>query len=108
MNDPTPLPPTPAPLPPVPRHVHVVFGYPFAISGGVADAIKKAWPGDLSINVTNGWMLADTTELPAPVYEKLKAAHGSDVSVIVAKMDKYYGWYDKAVWDWIEARQNGR
>jgi hypothetical protein len=105
MDDRQPLPPAPQPPP---RHVFAVFGYFGGLSAGIETAVKKAWPDQLSQPVANGWLVADSSELPAPVYEKLKEAYGGDVSVLVTKLDKYYGWYDKAVWDWIEARQNGR
>jgi hypothetical protein len=105
MEDQVPLPPPPA-LPA--RNVFAVFGYLGGLSAGVEESIKKAWPDQLSMPVSNGWLVADVSELPASVYEKLTSQYGGNLSVLINRFDKYYGWYDKAVWDWIEARQNGR
>lgn len=30
------------------------------------------------------------------------------VACIVSRMDKFYGWHDAAIWDWIEAKRDGR
>ena len=50
------------------------------------------------------WLVAYPASLPADVYQTMRS-NGGDVTCIVASITTYYGWYDKAVWDWIESHR---
>ena len=55
-----------------------------------------------SRNVGPGqWIVAHASVLPNDVYEALKAT-GGDIFCIVVAGRGYYGWNDKAIWDWID------
>lgn len=49
------------------------------------------------------WLVAYPASLPADIYQAMKARGGGDLSCIVTPITIYYGWQDKAIWDWIEA-----
>ncbi len=50
------------------------------------------------------WLVSYTASLPADVYQAMKN-QGGDINCIVLPIHTYYGWYDKAVWDWMDAHR---
>jgi hypothetical protein len=52
------------------------------------------------------WLVAYQASLPADVYQAMKN-QGGDINCIIVQLTQYYGWQDKAVWDWIEAAARG-
>jgi len=57
---------------------------------------------------SNDWLVAARTQQSAHVYELMKENAGDDVSCIVVHMDRFYGWNDAAIWQWIEAKRSGK
>lgn len=46
-------------------------------------------------------MVYHASLLPSEVYESVKMA-GGDIQCVIAAISRYYGWNDRAIWDWIE------
>jgi len=54
------------------------------------------------------WLVSYSASLPSDVYQAIKNA-GGDIQCIVAQLapSLYYGWHDKAIWDWIDGATRG-
>lgn len=50
------------------------------------------------------WIISYPASLPNDVYQTMKNL-GGDIRCIVTSMNYYYGWYDQAIWTWIEANR---
>lgn len=48
---------------------------------------------------SGNWLVADDAAGPSAFYEKLKSK--GDIDCVVTPVDSYYGFKDKAVWEWI-------
>jgi hypothetical protein len=89
------------------RQVFAVFGarnpqeVDTAVQREFAESSYQIFPGQ--------WLVVADTTLPATVYKRLaKTDQKRDQMVcIVVPMSGYYGWQDKAIWDWIEANKGG-
>jgi hypothetical protein len=62
--------------------------------------IPRAFSNSLKIGAGQ-WIVVHASVLPNEVYTALKAG-GSDIFCVIVGIRSYYGWQDKAVWDWIE------
>lgn len=52
------------------------------------------------------WLVAYPASLPSDVYQAMKN-QGGDIFCIILQIGQYYGWQDKAIWDWIESAIRG-
>ena len=86
-------------------YVYALFGASDAAALEAAVAAK--WPDRLHFQIPNGFLVAEQSGQASVVFEKLKGGAGSDFSVIVVRMDDFYGWHDRAIWDWIEGAKRG-
>lgn len=85
----------------------------FAILGSddpsITDVVTAAFPDDDRYALPSGdWLVAVATEQAAVVYQRLREAADRDVRMVVARVDRYYGFHDTAIWDWMEAKRSGR
>lgn len=88
-------------------NVYAIFGTNNAAA--LDTCIPAVFPQSLKL-ASGQWLVAHISLLPNEVYEALKTssayeavkANGADLFCIVAGMNRYYGWNDKAIWDWIE------
>ncbi|MGD0960814.1 MAG: hypothetical protein ABSB19_13490 [Methylomonas sp.] len=82
--------------------------YVYAIFGAlepeeIDNLVELAFPADNSYQITSGqWLVKSKSNLSAEVYKTLFDGNEPSYCVITS-MDGYYGWHDKAVWDWVEA-----
>lgn len=89
------------------QHVFVVLGAQDPDT--LKSVIPVAWKEDERFELPSGdWLVASSSELVAPIYDRIKAAAGTDVTCVVTRLDTYYGWHDRAVWDWIEVHRRGK
>lgn len=78
----------------------------YAIFGGVAPAeldkrIPEGFPGETSRQLGSGqWLVVADVDTPSALYEKFKSKGNLDC--VILPVGPYYGWKDKAVWEWIE------
>lgn len=87
---------------------HFVFAILGSDDPGMKDAVSKAFKeSDRYALPTGDWLVVAATQQSAKVYEDVKAAAGRDVRLIVVRMDRFYGWHDNAIWEWMEAKRSG-
>lgn len=87
-----------------PSHIFVLFDArePEKLDSSVI----RAFAGR-SYQVAPGqWLVRSETAQPAEIYKSLLNGE-HHVSCIIMLMADYYGWHDKATWDWLEANQVG-
>jgi hypothetical protein len=82
----------------------------FAIFGArdpksLDDAVEQAFANRCHKVAEGQWLVSANTTQPAEIYKRL-TQNGPLSCVIVWAFD-YYGWHDKAIWDWIEASKRG-
>lgn len=86
------------------NNVYAVFGN--TDSKVIDDAIARAYAEDSYMIAPGQWLIRDNTVQPAEVYKKLMLGE-EHTRCVVTRMFGYYGWHDKAIWDWIEASSRG-
>ena len=55
---------------------------------------------------TGDWLISASTKQVSQAYEQLASIDGS-LKFVIVRVDHYYGLYDTAVWDWIQAKRDG-
>lgn len=52
--------------------------------------------------LANGqWLVSYPASLPSDLYQTMKS-QGGDISCVIFSVSSYYGYYDRAAWDFIE------
>jgi len=74
----------------------------------VAELIRAAFPLDDYYELSSGdWLVVSPSAQASKVYEKIVGENTSQLTLIVCRVERFYGLHDAAVWDWIEAQKNG-
>ena len=80
--------------------VYAIFGSP--TPADVDARVQALFPNRLQLGAGQ-WLVAYQASLPSDVYQAMKNM-GGDLKCIVTPVAGYYGWHDKAIWDWIASR----
>jgi hypothetical protein len=68
----------------------------------IDEAVRDTYPEDSYYIADGQWLIRDASILPEEIHKKLSKPDNKLVCII-NKMVGFYGWKNKAVWDWIEA-----
>ncbi|MEP6907766.1 MAG: hypothetical protein ABI858_07280, partial [Pseudoxanthomonas sp.] len=91
---------------PIPRHVYAVFGA--ENPDELAKRVQATFSADDTYQLSSGdWLVVSASAQVSKVYEQLVADNPMQLTLIISRLDKFYGLHDAAVWDWIEAQKNG-
>lgn len=53
----------------------------------------------------SAWLVSDNAStLPKELSDKLRLAEGDQGSLLVTRVDAYWGWHDNDVWSWLQER----
>lgn len=85
------------------QYVYAIFGSP--VSSQLDELVPQVYPENSHQLISGQWLIRDASSLPADVYKKIQDLDNTAHMVIV-RVAQYYGYHDKATWDWIEASKN--
>lgn len=95
---------TPAPS----KRVFAIFGGLELDSTSLNAAVEKVFgEADRFQLPNNAWLVAFQGSTSSQVYEAIQTELGRGVTCIVVPMEKYYGWHDAAIWQWVESERGG-
>jgi hypothetical protein len=69
----------------------------------LSEAITQAYPDNFFTLAPDQWIIS-TDALTKEVADKLNITGGDQGRVAVFKIETYYGWHDKNVWEWLELK----
>jgi hypothetical protein len=68
------------------------------------DAVRAVYPNDSHRVANNVWLVADTGLTTQGVCQKLGIGEGGIASVVVIKVDAYWGRAPKTIWEWLSIK----
>jgi hypothetical protein len=87
------------------NYIYAIFGGPDFDS--IDNAVEKAFSESDRFQITSGqWLVRSQSALAAEVSAQL-IGDGEHFYNIIVRFKDYYGWNDKAVWEWAEVKARG-
>jgi len=69
----------------------------------LAAAIAQAYPDNFFTLAPDQWLVA-TDALTKDIADKLNITGGTQGRVAVFKIETYYGWHEKNLWEWLDLK----
>ncbi len=102
------VPASPPVVPQTAENTYVFAVFASEQADELAQRVIAAFPEDASYQLPNGdWLVAEKTSKASMIYDRI-VGEGGDLSMLVARLMRPYGFHDTAIWDWIEAKENAK
>jgi len=69
-------------------------------SPNLTTVIAEKYPNDHFVVGKNQWLVS-ADDITTKVSDNIGISEGKFGNVIVTKMDSYYGWHRKDMWEWV-------
>lgn len=71
---------------------------------GIDREIEKQFPDDFRKITNTQWLVSDQATTKE-VCDKIGASSGEFGQIIVLRVDAYYGWHNRDLWDWLAIKK---